>query len=356
MPDQTEKELFEANPASSELRARVFSRAQQDAQDTCKRLVGMGHCVEACPGDCEVFTQVGLELAKSETDRAIQKPEFGQRGQILLNVIDDDFRRLWNKQRGLIQEPTQHKLIRLEKITAYGSRFLDAMQADETLQCFGGDELRRLRIANSWLRNLWDDACDNALMHVGKHPNGEHTYRHRETDFDDSTPRRYGFRADRLYRRRVSGETERELDKALSEDIRPSRIENQTHAELKVELRKVTKVCDALLRAVERADEEAERYKSLDVSGQSIPEHLSTRSKPGVLEISLDDADRFDDGQINASVHDKDPLNPKTLFDDFAMAWGMTRREHRRTFEPKDPSESSFQRSVERAAQRNTGD
>jgi hypothetical protein len=193
-------------------------------------------------------------------------------------------------------------------------------------------------------------------MHVGKHPNGEYTYRHREIDFDDLTSRRYGFRADRLYRRRVTGENERELDKALSEDIRPRRTENQTHAELKVELRKVTKICDALFRAVEQADEEAERYKSLDVSGQSIPEHLSTRRKPGALEISLDDADRFDDGRINASVHDKDPLNPKTLFDDFAMAWGMTRREHRRTFEPNDPSESSFQRSVERAAQRNTGD
>jgi len=356
MPEQTEKQMYEADPRSHELRAIVFRRAQHDAQDTCKRLVGMGYCGEACPGDCVIFTQVGLELVKREIDTALQKPEFGEQGQILLNVIDDDFRRLWNTQRGLIQEPTQHKLIRQGKITEYGKRFLAAMQVDETLQCFVGPDSEKLQTVDSWLRNLWDDACDNALMHVGKHPNGERTYRHGETDFDDSTARRYGFRADRLYRRRVSGEFERERDKALFEDIRPNRTENQTHAELMGELRKVTTICDALFRAVEQADEKVERYRRLDVSGQSIPEHLSTRSKPGALEISLDDADRFDDGRINASIHDEEPLNSKTLFDDFAMAWGMTRRGHRETSVVKDPSEPSFQQSVERDAHRNTDD
>ena len=359
MSELTDKQLFEANPMSRELRAIVLRRAQLDAQDTCKRLVGMGHCVEACPGDCEVFTQVGLELVKRETDTALQKPEFGEQGQILLNVIDDDFRRLWNTQRGLIQELTNHKLIRLGRITEYGKRFLDAMQADETLQRFGGGDSQRLKTVESWLRNLWDDACDNALMHVGEHPNGEHTYRHRKTDFDDPTARRYGFRADRLYRRRVSGETERELDKAFSEDIRPNRTENQTHAELMSEIRKVAKICDALLRAVEQADEEVERYKrykKLDISERPVAEHLSMREESDSLEISLDDADRLDDGRINASVHDKEPLNRKTMFDDFAMAWGMTRREHRETSVAKDPSEPSFQRTVERDAKRNTDD
>ena len=356
MPEPTEKQLFEANPKSPELQVIVLRRAQLDAQDTCKRLVGMGHCVEACPGDCEVFTQVGLELVKQEIDKALQKPEFGEHGQILLNVIDDDFRRLWNKQRGLVQEPTQHKLIRQGKITEYGTRFLAAMQADETLQLFNGDDSQKLKTVDSWLRNLWDDACDNALMHVGWHPSGERTYRHRKTDFDDPTARRYGFRADRLYRRRVSGEFERERDELLSRDNRPNRTENQTHAELMSELRKVTRICDALLRAVEQADEKVERYRRIDVSGQSIPEHLSTRSKPGALEISLDDADRFDDGRINASVHDEEPLNPKTLFDDFVMVWGMTRREHRETSVAKDPSEPSFQQTVERDTQRNTDD
>jgi hypothetical protein len=359
MPEQTEKQMYEADPKSRELHAIVLRRAQQDAQDTCKRLVGMGHCVEACPGDCKVFTEVGLELVKREIDTALEKPEFGEQGQILLNVIDDDFRRLWNTQRGLIQELTNHKLIRLGKITEYGKRFLDAMQADETLQLFDGDDSQKLKTVDSWLRNLWDDACDNALMHVGWHPNGERTYRHRKTDFDDPTARRYGFRADRLYRRRVSGEFEREQDKALSEDIRPNRTENQTHAELMSEIRKVTKICDALFRAVEQADEKVERYKRfkrLDISERPVAEHLSTREESDSLKISLDDADRLDDGQINASVHDETPLNPRTLFDDFAMAWGMTRRGHRETSVVKDPSEPSFQQSVERDAQRNTDD
>ncbi len=352
MSGQTEKRLFAANPQSPELRAIVLRRAQQDAQDTCKRLVGMGRCADACPGDCEIFTQVGLELVKREIDKALAKPEFGEQGQILLNVIDDDFRRLWNRQRGLIQEPTQHKLMRLGKITEYGARFLATMKGDEILQRFGGDDSQKLKTVDSWLRNLWDDACDNALMYVERHQNGERTYRHKETDFDDPTARRFGFRADRLYRRRVSGETERERDELLSKDIRPIRTESHTHAELC----KVTRICEALFRAVEQADEEAERYQSLDISGQSIPEHLSTRSKSGTHEISLDDADRLDDGHVNASVHSKEPLNPKTLFDDFVLAWGMTRREHRRTSVPKDPSEPSFHGFVERDAQRHADD
>jgi len=359
MPEQTEKQIYEADPKSYELRARAFRRAQFDAQDTCKRLFGMGHCEEACPGDCEVFTQVGLELVKREIDEALQKPEFGEQGQILLNVIDDDFRRLWNTQRGLLQEPTQHKLIRQGEITEYGRRFLAAMQVDETLQRFGGDDSQKLKTVDSWLRNLWDDACDNALMHIGKYlTSGEQTYRHRKTDLDDPTARRYGFRADRLYRRCVSGEFERERDELLSEDIRPNRTENQTRKELMSEIRKVAKICDALFRAVEQADEESERYKALGerVSGRPVAEHLSMREKSGSLEISLDDADRLDDGQINASVHDKEPLNNKTLFDDFAMAWGMTRREHRKTSVAKDPSELSFQQTLERDAQRNSDD
>jgi hypothetical protein len=356
----TEKQLFEANPASPELRARVFLRAQLDAQDTCKRLVGMGHCAEACPDDCEVFTQVGLQLVNSETDKALAKPEFGEEGQILLNVIDDDFRRLWNKQRNLIQEPTQNKLTRLGEVTRYGRRFLAAMKEDEILRHFGGDDFLKLKIVDSWLRNLWDDACDNALMHLEKHQNGERTYRHRKADLDDVTARRYGYRADRLYRRRMNGETECEFDANISEGIRPARHDNTTRDDLSKELLKVANVCDALFRAVEQADAEVERYTAVDLSGRAVPEHLSTRSKPGVSdskpgvsEISLDDADRLDDGQINASVHEKEPLNPRTLFDDFAMAWGITRREHRETSKSMDPTEHSFRRSVERDAQRN---
>ena len=352
MPERTEKQLFEADPASPELRARVSRRAQHDVQDTCARLVGMGSCVEACPVDCEVFTQVGLQLVKREIDEALKKPEFGEDGQILLNTPDDDFRRRWNSQRGLIQEPMTHKLIRLGKTTGYGERFLQAMREDAVLQCFGADDERRLKIVDSWLRNLWDDACDNALMHVERHPNGERSYRHRKDDLDDATARRYGFRADRLYRRRVNGETEREFDADISQDIRPIRVQNPTNSELKNELLKVANVCDALFRAVEQADAKVERYKVLDVSGRSIPEDLSTRNKDGNLEISLDDADRRDDGQVNASAHDEDPLNPRTLFDDFAMAWGMTRREQRRTSVHMDPHDSLSQQALERALQR----
>jgi hypothetical protein len=202
------------------------------------------------------------------------------------------------------------------------------------------------------LRNLWDDACDNALMHVERHQNGERTYRHRKDDLDDATARRYGFRADRLYRRRVEGEDERQLDELLSEDIRPAQTASQTPEELTSELEKVTKICDALFWAVEQADAKVERYKVLDVSGRQVPEDLSTRIKDGTLEISLDDADRRDDGMVNASAHDKTPLNRETLFDDFAMAWEMTRREWRNTSVHMDPHDPLHEQAMDSAFQR----
>jgi hypothetical protein len=312
----------------------------------------MGSCYQACPFDCEVFTQVGLELVKSEVEEALRKPKFGEDGRILLNIFDDDFRRLWNKQRGLIQEPTQHKLLRQGKVTEYGSRFLDAMKSDETLQGFGGDDSQRLRIVDSWLRNLWDDACDNALMHRERHQNGERTYRHKKDDLDDATPRRYGFRADRMYRRRVYGETEREFDAGISLKFRPAWHDNPNGDDIKKEMLKVSNICDALFRAVEQADAKVERYKVLDVKGRPVPKDLSTRNEDGNLEISLDDADRRDDGLVNASAHDKTPLNRETLFDDFAMAWEMTRREERETSDHKDPQNPVHQQVMDSAFQR----
>jgi hypothetical protein len=325
----------------------------------------MGYCEKECPGDCEVFTQVGLKLVKSEVEEALKKPKFGKDGQILVNTPDDDFRRLWNKQRGLIQEPTTNKFIRYEKITDiryekitdYGERFLQAMRKDAVLQCFGGDDsqrlrIQRLRIVDSWLRNLWDDACDNALMHLERDQNGERTYRHRKDDLDDATARRYGFRADRLYRRRLNGKTERKLDELLSEDIRPAQTASQTPEELTSELVKVTKICDALFWAVEQADADVERYIVLDVSGRPVPEDLSIRNTDGTLEISLDDADRRDDGMVNASIHEEEALNPKTLFDDFAMAWWMTRREQWRTSKLVDPHNPAHEQVMDSAFQR----
>jgi hypothetical protein len=167
------------------------------------------------------------------------------------------------------------------------------------------------------------------MISIRKGDFSEFWYVHPEQVWLNDTKRRYGYRADRIYRRRISDVELREMDVILPESVRPAFAGAGKVAESN-EFHKVAKFCDALFTAVESADAQVERYQvAPDASGPNMSESqlteeietfgISTRqSKSGRLEISTDDLDRLSDGIV-------DELNPRALFDDFASAWAMTR-------------------------------
>lgn len=314
---------------TEQLTARVQARMSGLVQSICGRLVGMGACSPQCP--CAEYQRIGMPWLEDEISEALRQERFGDDGMLDVRLVEDDFRRRWNKARGLVQEPLNHKLLREGKITDWGSRFLNNLRMTPWLkECSVEDNVRLLKLTESWLRHLWDDASDNADMMAIREGNfSEIWYVHPENIWSDDTKRRYGYRADRLYRRRISDVNLREIDALLPETVRPSFASTGKVAESD-EFFKIAKFCDALFAAMESADEPVEKYQagpkidSSSMTGSEVVEKLGSfgismrTSKDGVLEISSDDIDRLDDGIV-------DDANPRALFDDFAAAWAMTR-------------------------------
>jgi hypothetical protein len=324
----SEAHLFEGGKTEP-LTVRVHSRMTGLVQSICGRIVGMGMCSAQCP--CAEFQQVGMPWLEDEIAEALSKQRFGDDGMLDVRLVEDDFRRRWNKARGLVQEPLNHKLLRSGKITVWGSRFLQSLRSSPWLKdCSADNDVRLLKLTESWLRHLWDDASDNADMTaIRKGDFSEMWYVHPESVWLDDTKRRFGYRADRLYRRRISDAELREIDAILPETVRPSFASTGREAESD-EFFKVSQFCDTIFAAVEAADAQVEKYQTAPtVQGSIISEAefaeklgefgISMRvSDSGSLEISTDDLDRLDDGFV-------DEMNPRALFDDFAAAWAMTR-------------------------------
>ncbi|MDA0304400.1 MAG: hypothetical protein O3B45_08575 [Bacteroidetes bacterium] len=340
----TDKDLFEsANKGNAEdgarLHQQVLRRVERDVQQICERLVGMGHCTKSCPARCSEFNTIGLDLATKTIEKAIKKPVFGETGYLVMVINDDDFRRQWNKVRNFVQEPINNKLLRTKagtlQPTPYGVRFAANAKGDVTLSKVTDDDLLLLKFAHSWLNNLWDDACDNAQMSVSAPGEGnlEHRYAHPVDYSPDRTQRRYGFRADRIHRRRTTGELEQAIDGVLPKELqlkgRQDSVEEKVaNAQYADQLARVSAVCEALLRVVEATDEPGERFQPLmrevsdDQRDELAQRNISTKVGTHGLEISTDDVDRVQDGIV-------DEKNPKTLFDDFSEAWSVTRGGHR---------------------------
>lgn len=308
---------------------RAHSRMAGLVQSICGRIVGMGMCSAQCP--CAEFQHVGMPWLDDEIREALSKQRFGDDGELDVRLVEDDFRRRWNKARGLVQEPLNHKLLRSGKITDWGARFLQSLRLNPWLRdCSPDDDVRLLKLAESWLRHLWDDASDNADMVTIRNGDfSEMWYVHPESVWLNDTKRRFGYRADRLYRRRISDAELREIDAVLPDNLRPSPASTGKVAESD-ELFKVSRFCDMIFAAVEVADAPIERYQAAPniqaatLSDVELAEKLgdigiSMRvSDSGALEVSSDDLDRLDDGIV-------DTMNPRALFDDFAAAWTMTR-------------------------------
>lgn len=260
-----------------------------------------------------------------------QQTAIRRRRPLDVRLVEDDFRRRWNKARGLVQEPLNHKLLRSGKITDWGSRFLQSLRANTWLKnCSADNDVRLLKLTESWLRHLWDDASDNAeMVAIRKGDFSEMWYVHPENVWLDDTKRRFGYRADRLHRRRISEAELREIDATLPETVRPSFASTGKEAESD-DFFKVSRFCDTIFAAVEAADAQVEKYQTApnmqesNISESELAEKLgefgiSMRvSNSGTLEVSTDDLDRLDDGFV-------DEMNPRALFDDFATAWAMTR-------------------------------
>jgi len=327
----SEAHLFEHGKVE-QLTGRVHLRMKGLVGSICGRLVGMGMCSAQCP--CAEYQQVGMPWLEDEIAEALTKQRFSDNGMLDVRLVDDDFRRRWNKARGLVQEPLNNKILRSGKITDWGSRFLQSLRANPSLKdCSAGDDIRLLELTESWLRHLWDDASDNADMtSIREGGFSEMWYVHPENFWRDDTKRRYGYRADRLWRRRTSDDELRSMDELLPEHVRPS-LSSPTKEAREAEnneFHKVSRICDALFTAVEAADAKVERYQDgptvegSSISESEISEKLQEfgvsmrRSASGKLEISSDDLDRLDDGIV-------DNMNPRALFDDFAAAWAMTR-------------------------------
>lgn len=316
----TDRELFESG-RGDELRARVLRRTLPEVKAVCERLVGMGRCAAGCPDACPEINTIGVELVEREYAESLAKESFTEKGFLRVVIVDDDFRRLWNERRDIVPKILNNKLLRGGKPTGYGERFAEILRDDDLLRGFGADDVARLRVAESWLRNIWDDACDNAEMDIDVHPGGmEATYRHPQRFFDDGIWSRYGFRVDRIHRRRRRGEHEISVDTGLGEELKPA-------GDGLEDLTRTRRVCEALLRAVELADEEHETFDDapgplaeLDDPGSRLaPLNISSRLDDGYLQVSSDDLDRFSDGDV-------DVKNPRTLFDDFYDAWYKSRR------------------------------
>lgn len=316
----TDRELL-LSGRESELRARVLRRTLPEAQKVCERLVGMGRCPSVCPDACPELNTIGVDLVLREYEESLRKERFTEKGFLRVVIVDDDFRRLWNERRDIVAKVLNNKLLRSGTPTGYGARFAEIMRSDDLLNTAGSDDVARLRVAESWLRNIWDDACDNAEMDIKTHPGGmEASYRHPQRFLDDGVWSRYGFRVDRIHRRRCLGEHEASIDAALPDALRPAGTGREA-------LVRTREVCEALLRAVERVDEDYETYDDapgqladLDDPGSRLaPLNISSRTDDGYLQISVEDLDRFSDGDV-------DVKNPRTLFDDFYDAWYKSRR------------------------------
>lgn len=316
----TDRELFDSG-REDELRARALRRTLPEVQAVCGRLVGMGRCVAGCPDACPELNSVGVDLVEREYAESLEKERFTENGFLRVVIVDDDFRRLWNERRDIVPKIMNNKLLRGGKPTGYGERFAQVMQSDELLSRIEGDEVTRLRVAESWLRNIWDDACDNAEMDIGTHPGGmEASYRHPQRFLDDGIWSRYGFRVDRIHRRRSLGEHEASVDLQLPDEFKPCGTDPAA-------LTRTRQVCEALLRSVELADEDHEVFDDApgalaeldDPAARLAPLAISSRVDDGYLQVSSDDLDRFSDGDV-------DVKNPKTLFDDFYDAWFKSRR------------------------------
>lgn len=316
----TDRDLFESG-RTDELRARVLRRTLPEVKAVCERLVGMGRCAVGCPDTCPEMNTIGVELVEREYAESLEKERFTVKGFLRVVIIDDDFRRLWNERRDIIPKILNNKILRSGKPTGYGERFAGVMCEDDLLRGFGANDALRLRVAESWLRNIWDDACDNAEMDISTHPGGmEATYRHPQRFLDDGIWSRYGVRVDRIHRRRCRGEHEMSVDAGLDVALKPS-------GNGRDDLARTRRVCDALLRAVELTDEEYETFDDapgpladLDDPGSRLaPLNISSRLNDNYLQVSSDDLDRFSDGTV-------DVKNPRTLFDDFYDAWYKSRR------------------------------
>jgi hypothetical protein len=324
----SDADLFE-HAKTEHLLARVQGRMSGVVQSICSRLVGMGRCSAQCP--CAEYHQIGMPWLEDEISEALSRQRFSDDGKLDVRLVEDDFRRRWNRSRGLVQEPLNNKLVRSGKITDWGDRFLHSLRENPLLEgCGPGDDIRLLKLSESWLRHLWDDASDNAEMtSIRKGDFSEMWYVHPESVWPDDTKRRFGYRADRMYRRRITDAELREMDLLLPKAVRPEFASTGKVAESD-EFFKVSRLCDALLTAVETADAPIEKYQAApDIEGTGILQSqvaetlgnhgVSVRvGKSGELEISSDDLDRLDDGIV-------DMANPRTLFDDFAAAWAMTR-------------------------------
>jgi hypothetical protein len=324
----SDADLFE-HAKTEQLVVRVQGRMSAVVQSICSRLVGMGRCSAQCP--CAEYHQVGMPWLEDEISEALSRQRFSDDGKLDVRLVEDDFRRRWNKARGLVQEPLNNKLVRSGKITDWGGRFLQSLRENPLLEgCSPGDDIRLLKLSESWLRHLWDDASDNAEMTtIRKGDFSEMWYVHPENVWPDDTKRRFGYRADRMYRRRISDAELREMDALLPQAVRPEFASTGKAAESD-EFFKVSRLCDALLTAVESADAPVEQYQlapnveGTGISQSQVAETLGQHGvsvrvgKSGALEISSDDLDRLDDGIV-------DVANPRALFDDFAAAWAMTR-------------------------------
>ena len=324
----SEAHLFEGGKTEL-LTVRVHSRMTGLVQSICGRIVGMGMCSAQCP--CAEFQHVGMPWLENEISEALSKQRFGDDGMLDVRLVEDDFRRRWNKARGLVQEPLNNKLLRSGKVTDWGARFLQSLRSSPWLRdCSADDDVRLLKLAESWLRHLWDDASDNAdMVTIRKGDFSEMWYVHPESVWLNDTKRRFGYRADRLYRRRISDAELREIDAILPEIVRPSFASIGKVAESD-EFIKVSRLCDTIFAAVEVADAPVEKYQTAPnvqrsiISADELSERLGNLgvsmrvSDSGALEVSADDLDRLDDGIV-------DEMNPRALFDDFAAAWAMTR-------------------------------
>lgn len=304
-----------------ELLARVLARVAPEVQNICSRLVGMGRCQNNCPDACPEFNSAGIDLAQREIRDAIDKKTFTADGFLRVYILDDDFRRLWNQSREIVPKVMNNKLLRGGNITSYGALLADVMATDPLLHRAGPTPAIRLKVAESWLRNIWDDACDNAEMDIGVHSGGsESTYRHPKRFLPDGIWSRYGTRVDRVHRRRLQGEHERSVDANLAPELRPSDTSL-------VSLGRTREMCDSLLRALEKAEETHETYTDAPTALTDIddprerltPLAISSKLDDGYLQVSADDMDRFDDGVV-------DVKNPAILFDDFSDAWYKSRR------------------------------
>lgn len=316
----TDKELY-LDGKEDILYLRTESRHAGEVQDICKRLVGMGRCNNTCPDACPEYNTIGVALFRQEFQEALRKERFAPSGFLKIIIVDDDFRRLWSIEREIIPKILNNKLVRDGKPTKYGKMLAEAMEQNKTLKLMGSDTITRLKSAENWLRNLWDDACDNAEMDIAVHPgSSESTYRHPQRFMNKSVYHRYGYRADRLLRRRLNGEHELNIDLNVDESIRPRNGLDDS-------ILRVCTIADELLKTMEHIEKCLEDYhdapESLTDNEDALRKldglHISHRKDEGWAQLSRDDMDRFSDGVV-------DEKNPAILYDDFYDAWFKTRR------------------------------